>query len=290
MLAAVVSSYGEASSTVDLKHVPIPQPGSGEVLIKVIATTLNRKDIWAIRGLRAPGLMPPPPLPHVNGADGAVVPVRNIVRIPPGSDMDQLAAAGVSLTTAWRALIRVANARPDEKVMVVGASGGTGCAALQVAKLAGCEVIAVVGGEWKVKRARELGADHVIDYFRDDIHENTTDLTDGRGVDVVIDMVGADTWPSSINSLSRFGRMVVCGATSGDGPTISIRELYRYHRRILGTSIGSLDHFRVVLDLVNAGRLQPVIHASLPLTRINEALTTFESRDFFGKLVLRPHG
>ena len=114
------------------------------------------------------------------------------------------------------------------------------------------------------------------------------ELTGGRGAEVVLDSVGAATWRESINSLSRFGRMAICGATSGDAPSISIREVYQSHRRILGAPLGNRKDFLDLLRTLLSGRLRPVVDSCLPLADVHEGLRKLQARSFFGKVVLNP--
>ena len=221
-------------------------------------------------------------------AEYVLVPARNLERVPPGMPLERLACAGASWATAWRALVVTAQIRPGETVLVLGASGGVGTGALRIARLAGCRVIAAVGDEWKLRRALASGADEAIDYMRAPLRDAVAALTGGRGVHVVLDSIGAATWRDSINVLRPFGRLVVCGATSGDTPSISIRELYQRHRRILGAPLGSRTEFVRVVEAVVNGALEPTVHAVLPLDRIVEGLELLESRAFFGKVALAP--
>jgi NADPH2:quinone reductase len=214
------------------------------------------------------------------------VPARNLERVPDDLHPDRLVCASATWLTAWRALVPVANLRAGETLLIVGASGGVGSAAVAIGKLSGARVIAVVGGAWKAARALEIGADAAIDYGADDFAAHTRELTRGAGADVVLDSVGASTWRRSINALAPFGRMVICGATSGDTPSISIREIYQHHRRILGAPLGNRSDFRSLLAAVFAGQLSGVVHARLPLSRIHDALRLLEAREFFGKIVL----
>jgi NADPH2:quinone reductase len=221
-------------------------------------------------------------------AEFAVVPARNLERVPRDLSTEQLACAGGSWTTAWRALVTVAAVRPGETVLVLGASGGVGTGALRIASLAGCRVIAATSGEEKRMRALASGADAAIDYGAAPLRDAVRDLTSGRGVDVVLDSVGAATWRDSINVLRPFGRMVVCGATSGDKPDVSIRELYQAHRRILGAPLGNRLEFRRLVNALVDGALKPTVHAVLPLASVHDALRLLESRTFFGKIALTP--
>jgi NADPH:quinone reductase-like Zn-dependent oxidoreductase len=221
-------------------------------------------------------------------AEYVVVPARNLHPLESCTDLERLACAGASWATAWRALVVTAQVRPAETVLVLGASGGVGSGALRIAKLAGCRVIAAVGGTWKADRARAAGADTAIDYTTSPLRDAVMAETAGRGVDVVLDSVGAATWRDSINVLRPFGRLVVCGATSGDEPAISIRELYQRHRRILGAPLGSRVEFSRLVDAVVGGLLEPTVHAVWPLERFSDALHLLEAREFFGKVALAP--
>jgi NADPH2:quinone reductase len=221
-------------------------------------------------------------------AECVVVPVRNLERVPPDVRSEDLAAACASWLTAWRALIGVAHVRPGETLLVVGASGGVGTGAIRIGALAGCRVIAAIRGPARARRAIEIGAEAVVDCEAEDFDARVRELTGGRGADVVLDSVGAATWRRSINATAPFGRMVICGATSGDRPDISVREIYQYHRRILGAPLGSRADLRDLLRAIAAGKLAPVVHAVYPLSAVREALRALESRTVFGKIVLAP--
>jgi NADPH2:quinone reductase len=218
-------------------------------------------------------------------AEYVVAPARNLERIPESLSTDALACAGGSWLTAWRALVTAANLRPGESVLVVGAAGGVGTAAIAIARLAGARVLAVVGTQWKVDRARRMGADEA--FLSDEPRvERVRELTGGRGVDVALDCVGGAAWRDTINALAPFGRMAICGATAGDAPAISIREIYQEHRRIVGAPLGTRSEFRALLRALAAGSLQPIVHATIPLTRIHDGLAMLAQRDFFGKIAV----
>lgn len=221
-------------------------------------------------------------------AEYVVVPARNLERVPDGVPAAALAATCGSWLTAWRALVVVARLQPGEALVVVGASGGVGTAAIRIGSLAGARVVALVGGPARRPLALEAGADVAIEYLGGRFREAVSEATRGRGADVVLDSVGAATWRDSINVLRPFGRLVICGATSGDGPDISIREIYQQHRRILGAPLGSRRDFRDLAGAVFEARLQPVVHATFPLERVHEGLRLLESREVFGKVVITP--
>lgn len=218
-------------------------------------------------------------------AEFVVAPERNLERIPDGLDVDALACIGGSWLTAWRALVTVAAVRPGETVLVVGSSGGVGTAAIRIARAAGCRTIAVVGSDWKGRRAREIGADETLDYG-DAMPTRVMALTDGRGVDVAIDSVGGPGWRDTIAALAPLGRMAICGATAGDAPSLSIREIYQAHRRILGAPLGTRAEFTALVRAFAAGRLEPVVETTVPLERIHDGLRLLERREFFGKVAV----
>jgi NADPH:quinone reductase-like Zn-dependent oxidoreductase len=213
------------------------------------------------------------------------VPARNLEPIPDAMTPDALACANGSWLTAWRALVTASAVRPGESVLVVGASGGVGTAAIRIAALAGARVIAVVGSAWKAPHAEAAGAELVLT-AGESMVEQIRAHTGGRGVDVAIDSVGGPQWRDTINALAPFGRMAICGATAGDSPVISIREIYQQHRRILGTPLGSRAEFRDLIQVLASGRLRPLVHQTLPLERIHDALDLLERRAFFGKIAL----
>jgi len=218
-------------------------------------------------------------------AEHVIVPARNLEAIPEGMSREALSCAGGSWLTAWRALITVARVRPGETVLVMGASGGVGSAAIRMARFAGCRILAVVAG-WKASRAIEIGADEVVDPG-ESIAARVRQLTDGRGVDVALDCVGGATWRDVIGALARFGRMTICGATAGDAPEISIREIYQQHRQILGAPLGSRAEFRDLVACLASGGLEPVVHTTVSLERIHDGLRLLASRDFFGKIAVQ---
>jgi NADPH:quinone reductase-like Zn-dependent oxidoreductase len=218
-------------------------------------------------------------------AEFVVVPARNLERTPAGLGADTLACIGGSWLTAWRALVTVAAVRPGETVLVIGASGGVGTAAIRIARAAGCRVIAVAGSDWKARRAREIGADDALPPG-EGMTSGVMDLTGGRGVDVAIDSVGGAEWRATIGALAPLGRMAICGATAGDSPSISIREIYQAHRRILGAPLGTRAEFTAMVRAFAAGRLEPVVHTTVRLEEIHEGLRLLERREFFGKVAV----
>lgn len=220
-------------------------------------------------------------------AEYVAVPAANLEPVPDHVDMETAAAWPSSFTTAWRMLVSGGGLEPSETALILGASGGVGHAALQLADRTGAEVYATTSTDWKAERAREW-ASAVIDYTEVPFDERVVELTDGRGVDLVADHVGEATWQQSIDSLATGGRMVICGATSGADPDIDIRSVYQRHRQILGTPMGNRRDFRAVGRLIARGEVAPVIDRVLPLDRVAEGHRAIENRDVFGKVVVTP--
>jgi NADPH:quinone reductase-like Zn-dependent oxidoreductase len=219
-------------------------------------------------------------------AELTTVPARNLLPLPAGFSFELAAALPVAYTTAWRMLIVAAELRPGEDVLVVG-GGGVSVAALQIAVRAGARVLMASRSEAKLARARELGAHATFHLTGGDFSALVLEATDGRGVDVVADPVGAATWPASIRSLARGGRLVVCGASGGNRADFDIRELYQRHRQILGAPMGSLRDFAAILSLVTRGEIVPVLDRVLPLDQIAEAHRVMDAGEQFGKVVLK---
>ncbi|MGH3342702.1 MAG: alcohol dehydrogenase catalytic domain-containing protein [Carbonactinosporaceae bacterium] len=221
-------------------------------------------------------------------AEYAVAPADNLMAVPAGFDLGVAAAAPVAYTTAWQALVTAGALRAGETVLIVGIGGGVATAALTIARHAGARVLVTSGQDRKLERAAAMGAESGVNHARHPFDTWVRDQTGGRGVDLVLDSAGAATWRRSIRSLAPGGRMCVCGATSGDRPDISIRELYQAHRRIIGAPLGGRPTFDTVMALVFAGALRPAIDAVYPLTTIEHALSSLEESRQFGKIVITP--
>ncbi|HET8654634.1 MAG TPA: zinc-binding dehydrogenase [Longimicrobiaceae bacterium] len=227
---------------------------------------------------------------HTDGgfAEFIAVPAANVHRIPDSLSFEAAAAMPVSYQTAWRALVHRAVVRAGEDVLVVGASGGTAVAAVQIAKLAGARVFAVTSGDDNVRRVRDLGADVVYDRTRVDFAREIHRDTARRGVDVVVENVGAATWQSSLRSLARDGRLVTYGATSGPIGETDLRVLFWKQLRIIGSTMASRSEFEEVLRVVARGDVTPVVGDVLPLDQARAAHERLEGGAHFGKIVLVP--
>jgi NADPH:quinone reductase-like Zn-dependent oxidoreductase len=173
-------------------------------------------------------------------------------------------------------------------VLVVGASGGVNTASIQIAKLAGAEVYVVGSTCEKLEKAEKLGADHLIDRSKEDWGKAVYKLTGKRGVDVVIDNVGKETLPTSIRSVSRGGRILIVGGTSGYDAQIGVNYVFLKHISILGSTMSTQEDFRTVMKLVFESKLKAVIDRVLPLEEAESAHRLLEDGDVFGKLVLVP--
>jgi NADPH:quinone reductase-like Zn-dependent oxidoreductase len=221
-------------------------------------------------------------------ADYLVVPRVNLAPYPAGLAYPEAAASLLPFLTAWQMIVHKARVIPGETVLVHGAASGVGVAAVQIAKLFGARVIATASTDAKLARAGELGADHGINYATTDFVAAARELTGKRGVDVVIEHVGGDTFAGSIKATASGGRIVTCGATSGFSPAIDLRHIFFRQIAILGSTMGSKADLLAVLDHVAAGRLRPVVHAVLPLARAADAHRLLEDRAAIGKVVLEP--
>lgn len=215
------------------------------------------------------------------------VPARNVFALPQGLDFVQGAALGVNHLTAWRMLFTKAQLKPWETVLVFGIGGGVSLAALQLAKAMGARVIVTSRSQDKLQRAQALGADHGIHSASQDVAKAVLAYTGGRGVDVVIENVGEAVWAAAMKSLVRGGRLVTCGATSGDQPPADLRRIFIRQLQIMGSTLGSLSEMRDLLDFVQRHRITPVIDSVHPLQHIHAALDRLESGAQFGKVGLQ---
>lgn len=215
-------------------------------------------------------------------------PEVNVIPIPDHLEFNQAAAVPLVFLTAWHMLISRAKLQPGEEVLVLGAGSGIGSAAIQIAKLVGARVIATAGSDAKLKQAKELGADEVINHSKEDIAEEVRRLTNRRGVDVVFEHVGTATWEKSLASLAQAGRLVTCGATTGVDAKIDIRYLFTRQWSILGSYMGTRQELFQVMKLVGQGKLRAVVDRTLPLKEAAQAHALLEKRQQFGKIVLNP--
>jgi len=223
---------------------------------------------------------------HGGCAEFVRCPEVNCFPCPESLSAPEAAAVPLVFQTAWHMLLTRAQLQPGEDVLILGAGSGVGSAAIQIAKFFGCRVIATAGNDAKLAKARELGADELINHHAQKIKDEVRRLTSKRGVDVVFEHVGTATWDDSIASLTRGGRLVTCGATTGYDAKLDLRFLFSRQLSILGSYMGTKSEFATVLRLVAAGRLKPVLDRTFPLAECRLAHEYLESSSQFGKVVL----
>jgi len=342
MKAVVFHQHG-GPEVLRYEEVPDPNPGRGEVVIEVRATSINHIDIFLRRGM--PGVKVP--LPKIAGSDAAgivreigpdvlglstgqrvtinpgvscgrcefcsagfgsqcasyhiigehsdgayaqlvKVPAHVVLPIPDSMSFEEAAAAPLVFLTAWSMMVGKGNIRPGEDILILGAGAGVGTAAIQIAKMAGCRVFVTASTDEKLERARKLGADVLINYKTEEFDRKIRDLTNRRGVDVVVDYIGADTWVRSLRSTRRGGRVLTCGATTGFAPQTDLRQIYFRQVQVIGSTMGSHREFLDVMNCVFRGQLRPVIDRVLPLAEASKGHELIEQRAVFGKIVLTP--
>ncbi|HEX5479867.1 MAG TPA: zinc-binding dehydrogenase [Dehalococcoidia bacterium] len=221
-------------------------------------------------------------------AELVVVPAANVMPKPANLSWEEAASIPLVFTTALHMILTRAHLRFGETVLVNAAGSGVGVAAIQVAKLHGAHVIASAGSDEKLAKAKELGADEVINYTTDDLAEGARTMTSGRGVDMVVENVGADIMEKSIKALARNGRVVTCGATAGNDATFNVTRFFLAQQTIYGSFMGTKAEMLRYLPCFADGRLRGVVDKVLPLERTSEAVERLIQREQFGKIVLVP--
>lgn len=221
-------------------------------------------------------------------AEYVAVPARNLAHLPDHVDFPSAAAPLLVSLAAWRMLMHRGGLRAGETVLVVGAGGGVNSMAIQMAKLAGATVYVVAGDEEKGARAKQLGADVILDRSQVDWGREIYRLTKRLGVDVVVDNVGRATLNTSMAAVKRGGRIVIVGNTSGPKVEIDIRYIFGKQISLIGSTMGTHQDFRDVTALLWAGKLKPVIDRVMPLSQGKAAYAVMERGEQFGKIVLTP--
>jgi zinc-binding alcohol dehydrogenase/oxidoreductase len=301
------------------EEAPDPVPGPGEVLVRLRTASMNHLDLWLRQG------RPSVPKPRILGADGAgvradtgaevvinpgiergdgrifvvgehsdgthaeliAVPEGNVYPIPARLSFEEAAAFPLVFETAYRMLVTKAGLREDEWVLVWGIGGGVATASLAIAKALGARVLATSSSDAKLEQARELGADAVVNHSSGDVAAVAKEVTDGAGIDVVIEHVGEATWQTSLAVVRPAGRVVVCGATTGPNPPAQLHRIWWKQLTIYGSTMGTKDDFEGAYDLVAAGRARPVLDEVFPLSEARAAHERMERGDQFGKIILR---
>ena len=316
-MKAIVITRPGGPDVLEIQNLPAPRPGPDQILVRVRATALNRADI-----LQRQGHYPPPAgvrsdvpglefageveavgarvtgcevgsrvmglLPGESYAEKIVTWERLALPIPDEMSFVEATAIPEVFLTAYDALLLQARLKAGEAVLIHGVGSGVGTAAVQIARLAGAKTFGTASSDQKLSRAAELGLDIGINYKREDFSDIVREHTSGRGVDVVFEHVGAATWDQSIASLAKNGRLVTCGATTGNIGEINIRKMYQKQITLLGSALGTITELRAIVDLVDQDKLTPIIDSVLPLADAYRSHQIMEKRENFGKICLIP--
>ena len=337
MKAMVLREHGGLEKLSWETGFPDPKAGEGDVLVKVRATSLNYHDIFTRRGMPGIKVPLPAilgldiageiveigsgvqgwscgdrvvvdPINRVEGglmgetihgglAELCRARAHQLVRIPDGVSFVEAAALPCAYGSAMRMIYTIGGVSRDEKVLILGASGGVGVCCVQLAKLVGAKVIACASTGAKLDRLKELGADHTINYLeRDFVNEiyalfgkpTRRGAGTNLGVDVVVNYTGGDTWVRSMRCLRVGGRLLTCGATAGYAPQEDIRYIWTFELKILGANGWAREDIIRLLNLTEARRLKVVVDRTVCLENAREALRQIENREVFGKLVVTP--
>jgi len=219
-----------------------------------------------------------------------VVPEQNVATIPPLAPplgWGEAAAFSLVTLTAWRMVVTRARVQPGETVLIWGIGGGVSLAALRVAKLRGAKVIVTSSHDGKLQEARRLGADVTLNHRTQQVSREVRALTAKRGADVVIENVGEATWEESSRSLSRGGRLVSCGATTGPRVAIDLRRLFWHQWSILGSTMGNEAEYREIVRVLGSGELRPVVDRVFPFTEVKAAFERLERGEQLGKIAIQ---
>lgn len=219
-------------------------------------------------------------------AEYVKVPAHAVVRLPQEMSYDQAASTQTTFATAWHCLVTRANLRPGETVLISAAGSGVGSSGIQVAKRTGARVITSAGSDEKLERARELGADAVVNYTRENLTEVVREVTDGRGVDVVLEHVGGEVFTRSLDAVAIGGRVVVCGGHAGEVVPLDLIMLFRQEWSVIGCARATESELREVIQLVGRGELDPIVSHRLGLEEAARGHEILERRRQFGKVLL----
>ncbi len=220
-------------------------------------------------------------------AEFVSVPSTSAVAIPESLSFEEAASLPTVYLPSWTILVRKGALKPWETALVLSASAGVGTAGIQVAKrVVGATVITTTSTDEKAERAKEIGADHVINYTTEDIADRVKEITGGRGVDVVLDHVGADFWPAATRSLAIGGRYGICGVTTGYRAELQMGAMFTRYQTVFGVFMGRKEDMRQIVEFAGRGLIRGIVHQTFPLKDAAKAHDVMESRNFFGKLIL----
>ncbi|MFQ5455700.1 MAG: zinc-binding dehydrogenase [Nitrospirota bacterium] len=221
-------------------------------------------------------------------AEYAKAKAGDIIPLPSNLSFEEGAAFPLVFLTAWHMLINRAELMPGEVALILGAGSGIGSAAIKIAHLSGAKIIAAAGNDEKLKKAKEIGADEVINYNMEEIDRKAREYTNGKGVDVIFEHIGPETWQRSILSLGKGGRIVTCGATSGPDVRLDIRYIFSRQLSIFGSIMGTRKELLHITGLMEMEKLKPVIDSVHSLNEVRKAQELMLKREIFGKLILIP--
>ena len=274
-----VVALGQGVSGLSVGQAVLLEPGyTSEDSPRVAAGEDHLASDYSIRGEHSDGF----------DCEYVVLPARYCRPLPEGLDPVQTAAAPLVFLTAWGMVQTRARVQAGETVLVLGGASGVGSAAIQIAKVDGARVLTTAGSDSKRALCSELGADEVVDHSDPEWGKTVKALTDGRGVDVVVEHIGPATWGTSLRVLARNGRLVTCGATTGPKVSVVLPHLFIKNQSILGSTMGPRDSFPIILERLASGQYRSVVDHVLPLSQVREAHELLESRQVGGKLVLVP--
>jgi len=227
---------------------------------------------------------------HRDGGYAELVkaPAANLISLPEAISFEDGAALPLAAVTAWHALVVQAQLRPGQTVLVQAAGSGVGSAAIQIARLIGARVMTTVGADDKVEFARSLGAEHVVNYRTQDFVDAARTWTGKRGVDVVVEHIGGETFERSTYALTRLGTLVSIGSHDTHWGRLDLRHVYSKNLRIVGTNLGSILELQAILDLVAVGRLRAIVDRAFPLSEARAAVQHVLDRRNRGKVLLVP--
>ena len=232
---------------------------------------------------------------HGGLAEKCLVAEHQLIRMPDGVSFAQAASLPVAYGTAHRMIITHNTIKAGDKVVVLGASGGVGTGCVLLAKMLGAEVVACASSEDKIQRLKDLGADHVINYKTTDFSKWVIEKygkpqrrSHEGGADVVINFTGGDTWAPTLKCVKRGGSILVCGATAGYDPKEDLRYIWSFELKVIGSNSFYDENLKALMELIQTGKMKPVIDEVLPLERAMDGLRLIENREVFGKVIIEP--
>lgn len=334
MRALVLRQHGGLDNLDVVTHYPVPSATAGHVVIRVRASSFNYHDVFTVRGMPGIKVSLPiiigldmagevievgsdvsawrpgdrvlvNPVNKQKGLMGEMldggmaeycrVAADQLLRMPDAVTFAEAASLPVAYGTAHRMLITHKTIKPGDKVVVLGASGGVGTGCVILCKRLGAEVIACASSAAKLRRLKELGADHVLNYQEVDFSKWVIETygkpqrrSDAGGVDVVINFTGGDTWHPSLRCVKRGGSILVCGATAGYDPPEDLRYIWSFELKIIGSNSFYDEDLTALMAMIAPGTFKPVIDCVLPLAQAREGLRLIQDREVIGKVVIQP--